>query len=318
MNPLRRVQVTGIAPKFAVLAYSGIVNERLEWFMSTFFTERIKNPNGCTASATIFVTENEQSCIVQRLFIHGHEIGIGLNPKYSNNWWYRATEEQWTKETGWIRDTLSKQTSIPVQSIRGVRSSRVTPGGNNHYKALEKTGFLYDSSIKTENILWPITLDFPWEKYSRKCISGICPNETFPGLWEVPLIPFTQGGQYVLDDLLFTEKTSKQITKFLIKEIEMKLKEDEPIFLNFGETILHSAALRDSIRDILKYLSKKKIWIVPMSSLIEWTKRPVIEKDIFSKGEFQCVSRVLVKDCKKRVNIFFFGEDNQRLLSELL
>lgn len=262
-------------PNFVIFSYSGKVDKRFEWFIKNTFGTNVLNPNGCRSTATIFVSEELDDCVLQNLFSIGHEIALLTNPNFSNSWYLNANEKQWNEKTGFAREVLSEKSGIPMQYIKGIRAYKSTPGGENQFRALQKTGFEYDSSIKTENIRWPMTLDYSWTSLRKKCISGICPSATFPGLWEVPLTPIYLNNTKVfdLDEFLIWKLNSEEIFQIVKSHIEKKEQYKTPVFLNFNEGFLESKILRKSLKKIIKYLqNKENTFIISIETFLSWLR----------------------------------------------
>lgn len=99
--------------------------------------------------------------------------------------------------------------NVPASAIKGTRAPFLLMGGDPMFSALKDSGFSWDCSWATRNLvnpgLWPYTLDyrsnqvieivkdlhfFPYFNiavFVKDCPVGICPTESFPGMWVAPM-----------------------------------------------------------------------------------------------------------------------------------
>ena len=91
------------------------------------------------------------------------------------SWWKNATYEEWKNEIAGQREILRKFGHIELETVKGFRAPYLQLGGNNQYKALWDSKFLYDSSIPTtETQMWPYTFDY---KSTQECnVKPPCPT----------------------------------------------------------------------------------------------------------------------------------------------
>jgi len=79
------------------------------------------------------------------------------------SYWDNGTELNWSAEMGGLRDMLSTWGNVPAEDIYGSRAPLLRLGGNRQFSALEKEGFVYDSSMVAPLAnppLWPYPLAF--------------------------------------------------------------------------------------------------------------------------------------------------------------
>ncbi|KAL8623771.1 hypothetical protein ACOMHN_054077 [Nucella lapillus] len=157
----------------------------------------IRNPIGCPATATFFVSgPHSNMTIVKALVERGHEVGShslthDLCP--SHPW----SAQAWDTRVHGMRRLLAHGTGLNTTQIRGMRAPNLQLGGDAQFSMLKDRGFLYDSSMYGGTLtedggdpLWPFTLDFPpyLPTPHAVCDQADCPTRSYPQLWEVPLV----------------------------------------------------------------------------------------------------------------------------------
>lgn len=91
------------------------------------------------------------------------------------------------EEFGGQKQILAKFANINEDDIQGVRTPQLQLQGNNSIEAYNASNLSYDSSWPTlpARPLYPYTLDYRSE---QQCISGSCPEGSFPGFWVLPIV----------------------------------------------------------------------------------------------------------------------------------
>lgn len=95
-----------------------------------------RNPNGCPAAATLFVSNNfTDYCMVRKLHGRGLEIADhSLTHRLPHAWWAEASREDIENEIVTQRHNLAELADIPVTDIRGWRSPFLQPSGDNMFE----------------------------------------------------------------------------------------------------------------------------------------------------------------------------------------
>lgn len=117
--------------------------------------------------------------------------------QYFRRWRDESAEENIYQQ----KKNIALKAKINKSFLRGFRSPFLDQRGNNHFRALKKYAFNYDSSVivKPEDIkrhnglrLWPHTLDFPPNYTCPTCptMKSVCKENTncsMSSVWVVPL-----------------------------------------------------------------------------------------------------------------------------------
>ena len=148
-----------------MMTFDDAINENNFEIYDQLFDGKLKNPNGCDAKATFFVSHRYNNySMVQELHRRGHEMAVhSISHENDEEYWDNGTETTWAAEMGGARDILVKWGNVPVDDIYGSRAPLLRLGGNRQFSALEKEGFVYDSSMVaplTNPPYWPYPLAF--------------------------------------------------------------------------------------------------------------------------------------------------------------
>lgn len=152
-------------PQMIMMTFDDAINENNFEIYDQLFDGKLKNPNGCDAKATFFVSHRYNNySMVQELHRRGHEMAVhSISHENDEEYWDNGTETTWAAEMGGARDILVKWGNVPVDDIYGSRAPLLRLGGNRQFSALEKEGFVYDSSMVaplTNPPYWPYPLAF--------------------------------------------------------------------------------------------------------------------------------------------------------------
>ena len=187
-----------------------------------------------------------------------------------------------------MRNLLSKMSRIPVEKIKGTRIPFLELGGDNLYQVYKNNHFVWDSSMVARRYkipVWPFTLDY--RVTTSVCQIERCPKGSYPGLWEVPLIQWSDsdGKLYAMPDVNDKPKTKADMFKFIRENFEVHYNTNRAPFGIF----LHATWFKkkefnfEVLQDFLKYLSKKKdVWVIPVHQAIDWVRNP---KPLWSLSE---------------------------------
>ena len=155
-------------------------------FYKTLFADGVlKNPNGCNATATFFVShEYTEYQMVQELYHNRHDIADHtISHRTPTSWWKNANYSQLTDEIVGQREILRKWGQVKADDVVGFRVPFLQTAGNTMYQVLYDNKFLYDSSMPTQKYMhppmWPYTLEY---KSTQECVIPPCPTgECTPG-----------------------------------------------------------------------------------------------------------------------------------------
>lgn len=98
-----------------------------------------------------------------------------------------------------------------------MRAPFLAIGGNNMFKMLHDVNFTYDSSMPVyENRppSWPYTLDY---KIFHDCMIPPCPTKSYPGVWEVPMVMWTDLKVGLRGNEVFFRNVSMEMVIFFIE-----------------------------------------------------------------------------------------------------
>jgi len=129
------------------------------------FDGKLKNPNGCDVKATFFVSHRYNNySMTQELHRRGHEMAVhSISHDNEEEYWDNGTVSSWSAEMGGARDMMVRWGNVPADDIYGSRAPLLRLGGNRQFTALEREGFVYDSSMVaplTNPPFWPYPLAF--------------------------------------------------------------------------------------------------------------------------------------------------------------
>lgn len=106
-----------------------------------------------------------------------------------SSYWAEADVETLVQEFGGARELVSYFANIPLDSVKGARTPNLQLNGNITFEAYSQSNISYDHSWPTLSTrpLFPYTLDY---LTTQQCSVGNCPNESFPGIWVLPIVNF--------------------------------------------------------------------------------------------------------------------------------
>ncbi|CAN8005979.1 unnamed protein product [Ixodes pacificus] len=182
-------------PQFVMLSFEDAVTQE----NMKFYRELLENPkrknkaNGCRIAATFFASgEYLDYPSVNELYRMGNEIAlhsISHQTDTNGSYWNGLDTESWEREVVDERMMVSKYANVSEEDIRGLRGPFLFTGGDAGFRMLHRH-FDYDCTLVHKRDgpydapVFPYTLDFGFQ---RPCMVHKCPNDTYPGLWTVPL-----------------------------------------------------------------------------------------------------------------------------------
>lgn len=104
-------------------------------------------------------------------------------------YWANASVETLYQEIYGQRQILSKFANIPLDEIVGAKVPNLEMSGDTLFQAYQQSGIQYDNSwtARSTEQYFPYSLHY---KSTQPCIIGTCPTESYPDLWELPIIDF--------------------------------------------------------------------------------------------------------------------------------
>ncbi|KAK0407366.1 hypothetical protein QR680_019157 [Steinernema hermaphroditum] len=277
-------------PQFVVLTFDDAVNARtMTDYKKLFGAVRYRNPNGCPAKATFFVSHEWTNYdLVQWLSENGHEIASNSITHVSLQ---NMGKTRWLNEMDGQRRILAKFGNIAEEKIVGMRSPQTTLGGDGQFEMIQRAGFIYDNSVTAHPALheapfWPQTLDF---KLAWPCSQVDCPNGTFPGVWEIPMNLFQ--GNYVSEEDTFRaaamlrgavelNASVAHLENLMMTNFERSYSANRaPFVLTLNADFLQlddSTRGMDALTGFLDKVSKHRdVYFVTLQQLIEWMRHPI-------------------------------------------
>ena len=292
---LQRDQV----PQMVTITLGGAIRVKdYEMFYSKILQGR-KNPNRCNVSVTFFAShKNTDYSLATELANDGHELAVHtITRREPRSFWSedRNNTEELTDEILGMRDILSRWAHVNKSNVVGYRSPFLA-SSENQLKILHENDFLYDSSMMTNEMYWPFTLDYK----SPFCnSSAVCPEESLPGLWVVPIINKVQNSSTtsscnLIDSCVTPSKTTKeQWMNFFMDNFERHYNNSKAPFGLYASSLWffksNSTQRLQAFMDFLDYLSSlKDVYIVTMSQLIAWSRNPTPLNNLSTFEPWQC------------------------------
>lgn len=285
---------TADIPQMIYVTIDGALNFHTYTKVRSLFAPSRKNPNGCPVKGTVFVSDTGSSySISNALQSTGIEIGMmGLRPRPYTNASMLASEIRVQRER------MVRGSTITSEQIKGWRSPGFKPTGDEQFNVLSNQS-LYDSSLISDRgaagqaKLWPHTLDFGW---SEHCEIEQCPNESHPGVWEVPVIPFVGPENStqceVTDGCPKQPKGEQQTFEYLLNNFNNYYKTNKAPFAIRLKQIWFHWYYQDNIKGLIKFLDTVlgygDVYMTSIWDMIEWIKSPVPLKDISKFKPWQC------------------------------
>lgn len=169
-------------PQMVMLSFDDAVNGQVYSYYQELFEDpemQLKNPNGCNAKATFFVShEWTEYQMVEALYHNRHDISDHtISHRTPTSWWKSANYSELTEEIAGQREVLRKWGKVDAGDVVGYRAPFLQIAGNTMYKVLYDNKFLYDSSMPTQQFMdppmWPYTLDY---LTTQECVIPPCPT----------------------------------------------------------------------------------------------------------------------------------------------
>ena len=290
-------------PQMVLFTFSDRVTGNIRKSLIDIFPDSLKNPiSECPVSITVFVLgSGSDYCAVHRLYTRGHEIAsYGRNRTGQTEGW---TEFDWEKLFADHQEEMTEKAFLPDDHVRGVRTPLQKPGGNPQFSMLYTKGFLYDATLlagwqsldSAKQPSWPVTLDVPW----YPCLTPQCPNKSYDGFWEMPLLRLvnTENGRLCafLDDCAMTFKTAKDVYHFLYKNFRHHYETNRaPMQINIATKTLKNKVAVAGLKLFLKKIvsdGHDDTWIITMQDAIQWMEYPTPISKLGDMNIWTCEDR---------------------------
>ncbi|XP_049512762.1 uncharacterized protein LOC119431388 isoform X10 [Dermacentor silvarum] len=142
-------------PQFVMLTFDDAVNEEnMDFYRQLLGPGRRRNrANGCNLAATFFVSAGYTDySLVHELHSVGNEIAIhSITHRYNLSYWRTLDVAGWAAEFVGDRDLLRDYALIPERDMVGARAPFLEAGNGEAYDMMQKSGFVYDSSVCIES-----------------------------------------------------------------------------------------------------------------------------------------------------------------------
>lgn len=254
-----------------------------------------KNPNGCQVGVNFYVTNNytDYALVEHLYYTFGYEMSDhSVDHREPTTWWENATPEEWLREIKDEKDILFKWGNIPEESIIGFRSPFLETA-ENELKVLHDLKFLFEDSMGTRELLWPFTLDYKSPICDRP---ATCPENSYPGLWIIPITYYKQKSGYPCSmlDACTSPITEDEWFDFFVDNFFAHYTSNRSPFGIYA----HSAwfyygpqRMNALIRFLDQLKDKDDVYIVTPAQMLSWVRDPTPLKDIKEFKAWQCPAR---------------------------
>lgn len=284
-------------PQFVLITVDDAVNTIPMQLTNKILDMGHTNPNGAPLPMTFYVsTKWTNYHLVQQRYAEGCEVAVHTMTHTTGA---ETDYDTWYAEIAGARQALSELAMIPEADIVGFRAPFLFYN-DDAFQALYDAGFLYDSSITEQvtpylstsisDFIFPYTLDYPTP---QQCFGGECPQNSYPGLFEVPMWQYYQDGA-VISVMDYSGDESSLLTMF---KQHFHARYD---YLTGGNRapmgiFLHAAWLNDdahanALNIFIEYAaSQPDVWFVTSRQLVEWMRTP---RSISQMDHFEWVNYI--------------------------
>ncbi|KAH3841703.1 transcription factor SPT20 homolog [Dreissena polymorpha] len=282
-------------PQMVFFTFDDAVTGQAAGFYKQLFDTSRKNPNGCPISMTLFIShENTQYALVTEFHGLGMEIAahsVTHSTMNGSNFFEEAKAQ---------KENLAKLAGIPVEDITGWRSPFLKPTGDLQPDTLKNLGYKYDATLTfskrslREKPPGPFTLDFG---FPYECQVKPCPKSKHPGFWEIPVVSLMDYKQaydcVYVDGCMNAPPDEDSAYKFLWDNfLSYYTTTKMPFGINMHSSwFYYPDRLKAMDRFIQKLVSLNDVYIVSVSKMIEWLKRPTPLQDLHSFAPWACDGR---------------------------
>ena len=174
-----------------------------------------------------------------------------------------------------------------------MRAPFLAAGGDTMCRMLWENGFLYDSSIPSQNTdppLWPYTLDAP---LPHRCYMTRCPKGFWPGLWQVPMTYFmgiNKVGCSMYDACTHPLDAGEIAEVFYANFLKHYRSNRAPFMLSahaawYRNNRAHESAMHSFVDRALKL---GDVYFVAVKQALEWVQSPRSLPSLKSFRPWQC------------------------------
>lgn len=292
-------------PMMISISFNGAVNgDNMEIYQKIFDQTNRVNPNGCGVKGTFFVSHKYTNySAVQELHRVGHEIGVfSITSKSDPEYWSEGNMTTWAKEMNGNRAITERFANITDYSVIGVRAPMLKVGGNEQFRMMNSSFYLYDSSITvplSDKPVWPYTLDF---RVPHPCHNNNCPTESFP-LWELPINELDRRDDPNFDEQLtgcqlVSSCTNIQERSQLRTLLEHNFKRHyqsnrAPLTLAFNPSwLISNKGFTDEISDWMDrtLAANNDVYFLTGAQILNWMTKPTANLDLkdFTEWKDKC------------------------------
>lgn len=284
-------------PQIVMLSFDDAVEKTLyDQFYSPLF--QFVNKNGCNIGLTFFLSHDyAEYDLVHDLWQRGHEIAShSISHQTPTDYWKNLDYNGWVNEMYGLKEIASTFANIPMADIIGTRAPFLQGGGDVMLQALADNLFQYDCTeptlIYTNPPLYPYTFDF---RSIQDCEIPPCPQNSYPGFWEVPLVDFntTNGFPCAMLDSC-TGVTGNQSTYDFLKynfDIHYSTNRAPIGYFTHASWFLTDPTHYPGYLNFISYLQTlPDVYIVTVKNAIEWMKNPTKTVDIANFVPWQCAN----------------------------
>lgn len=189
---------------------------------------------------------------------------------------------------------------FPCVQVKGMRAPFLQLGREVQYSMLRDANFQYDSSMFGGSLsddgaypVWPFTLKYP--PTLAVCDSDSCPKNSYPQLWEVPLIrQYTvQGQPCSMTDAcaLGWSASAQDVVAFLQHNFNRHYQTNRsPFMISLHATWFYNVPNSlQGLKTFLQSLTQKDdVYILSLSQMLEWMRHPVVTTSAGQFTPWQC------------------------------
>ncbi|VDI64615.1 Hypothetical predicted protein [Mytilus galloprovincialis] len=277
-------------PQIVYITFEGDINFLSYSKMRSLFKSQRINPNGCPISPTFFVSESGSSySLARNLQRYGTEIAMHGSKTH------HIDKASLTSDIDKQIQNFVQRIGNQGRSLTGWRNPDLKILGDEQFEFF-KNKSIYDSSLVLDRSMkaFPFTLDFGLEKHCKDM--NVCQLNGHQGIWEVPIIPlfgFNQSEPCLYADECSSQPTNtKETYQYLLKNFEKYYHNNRaPFGLHLKQNWFHwsssknLAGLSKFLDTILEY---NDVYIVTISDMIEWLKKPTKISDISKTNIWNC------------------------------
>lgn len=288
-------------PQLVILTFDDSVNDLNRHLYKDIFKDYRRNPNGCPISSTFYVShEWTDYSQVQNLYAAGHEIA---SHSISHSYGEQFSKTKWMREIVGQRELLSAFSGIPLEDIRGMRAPFLAIGGDNMFEMMYEANFTYDSSMpiyENKPPPFPYTMDY---KMPHDCMIPPCPERSYPGLWEIPLVMWNDlgNGRCSMLDACSNPSNADDVYKLLFQNFARHYNSNRaPIGLFYHAAWFTQPHNREGFeRFVDTVLSQDDVWFVTSWQAIQWMRSLPDLVDPHDFEPFQCNQKKRQNPCRK-------------------